>query len=289
MTSAGGDSMRWISGWWTAGLIVSFCACGGVAAVGQSFAGADIARQGMSSTGQGMPSSSDRRMRAADILARVARRSREREAELERYESERTYTVEYAGTGREHHAEIDVRAEFSELDGKRLTVMSESGSKFLCGKVLRRLVESEEEAAEKENHAQIALTPENYSAELLGEEKIGTPSGTVRAWVLEVTPRAESKFTYRGLVWVSEQDDAVVRIEGEPAKNPSWWISHASFTTVYARRGGLWLPAKNTSVSHVRMGGDAKLTIDYGRYSVIESRRSVVATEDVMAANAGGQ
>ncbi len=28
----------------------------------------------------------------------------------------------------------------------------------------------------------------------------------VRVWVLEVSPKVESKFTYRGRVWVSEDD-----------------------------------------------------------------------------------
>jgi hypothetical protein len=96
--------------------------------------------------------------------------------------------------------------------------------------------------------------------------------GPVRAWVLRVTPKVNNKFTYRGKVWVSEDDYATVKIQGEPAKNPSWWINHASFESVYLRRGNVWLPATNVSSSHVRIGGEATLTIAYGTYPVVVER-----------------
>jgi hypothetical protein len=104
-------------------------------------------------------------------------------------------------------------------------------------------------------------------------ERVGQESmDGVRTWVLEVSPKVESKFTYRGRVWVSEDDYAMVRVLGEPAKNPSWWINHASFDWHYARRGQFWLPERNVAVSHVRIGGEATLTIDYGEYQVVAAR-----------------
>ena len=221
----------------------------------------------------------------AEILARVAERNKERAAELERYESERTYTVEYNGTGGEHHAEIEVHAELVGPDQKRLTVVSESGSKFLCEKVLRKLVESEQEAASQQNKAQMALSPENYSAEVAGEETVTSVAGAGRAWVLRVTPKVDNKFTYRGTVWISEDDAAVVRIEGEPAKGPSFWISRAGFTTTYTRRGDVWLPARNISHSQMRLGGEATLTIDYGSYPVVVVTARPAAPHTEIAAN----
>jgi hypothetical protein len=101
---------------------------------------------------------------------------------------------------------------------------------------------------------------------------VATAVGPVRTWVLRVTPKVDNKFTYRGRVWVSQDDFAVVRIQGEPAKNPSFWINHASFESVYTRRGDVWLPAKNVSSSHVRIGGEATMTIEYGTYPVVAAR-----------------
>lgn len=216
---------------------------------------------------------------AAEIVTRMLEKNQERLAALEGYESERTYRVEFNGTGGEHRAEITVHAEYSGSDRKQLTVDSESGSKFLCEKVLRKLVESEQEAAARSNRMQTSLGPENYDAELAGEETVATPGGSVRAWVLRVSPKVDNKFTYRGKVWVSEDDYAVVRIQGEPAKSPSWWIDRANFESVYMRRGDVWLPAKNVSSSHVRIGGEATLTIEYGSYPVVTQRAAKPGVE----------
>ncbi len=68
---------------------------------------------------------------------------------------------------------------------------------------------------------------------------------------------------------MSADDYAVIRVQGEPAKSPSWWISKANFDWRYERHGEFWLPEKSVAVSHVRIGGDAKLTIEYGGYHVV--------------------
>jgi len=211
-----------------------------------------------------------------EIAAGMMTKNAERQAALGGYTSQRTYRVDYKGTGGEHHAEIVVRAEYLGAGQKRLTVVSESGSKVICERVLRRMVESEQEAAEKANRMQTMLVPQNYDMELEGEEMVDG----VRAWVLRVQPKVENKFTYRGQVWVSEDDYAVVRVLGEPAKSPSWWISKAGFDWRYARHGEFWLPEKSVAASHVRIGGDAKLTIEYGAYSVV-ARDAKPATTSV--------
>lgn len=215
---------------------------------------------------------------AAEIVQRMLGMNQQRLVSLERYESERTYRVEYTGTGGEHRAEIHVHAEYKAPDQKRFTVVSQSGSKLLYDKVLRRLVESEQEATAQSTQMQTTLGPKNYDTELVGEEILPMPEGPIRTWVLRVTPKVINKFTYRGSIWVSEDDYAMVKIQGEPAKNPSWWISRAKFESNYVRRGHVWLPAKITSSSHVRIGGEATLTIEYGTYPVlIETEHKPVA------------
>ena len=249
-----------------AGAVVSVCALWVAGAQAQNFtSSADAPRIGSVASVQG----SVTRPTAVEIVARMLAKNQERLAALEHYESERTYKVVYTGTGGEHRASIQVHAVYTGPNQKQLTVVSESGSKFICEKVLRRLVESEQEATAQSNRMQTTLGPENYNSELEGEETIATPGGPERTWVLQVSPKVDNKFTYRGKVWVSQDDYAVVRIQGEPAKSPSWWINRASFESVYLRRGDVWLPAKNVSSSHVRIGGEATLTIEYGSYPVV--------------------
>jgi hypothetical protein len=236
---------------------------------------------GAQSLGAGGVDGGNSRPTAEKILPRMLEKNRERKEALERYTSERTYEVRYTGTGGEHHGEIKVHAEYVGPDKKTLTVVSETGSKFICEKVLRKLVEGEEEASGKASRTQMELNAENYDAEVVGEEMVTTPDGGpgMRAWVLRVSPKVNNKFAYRGKVWISEEDYAVMRIEGEPAKSPSWWINRAGFDSRYVRRGEIWLPGKNVSSSHVRIGGEATLTIDYGTYPVVAARALKVGTQ----------
>jgi hypothetical protein len=259
------EAKRWVR----CAVVVSAGALWVGGALAQSFTGEESSP---TPEGTGRPT-------AKQIVARMLEMNRERLAALEHYESERTYRVEYKGTGGEHRAEIRVHAEYLGPEQKRLTVVEESGSKFICEKVLRKLVEGEQEAAAQANRTQTTLGPENYDAVLVGEETIGAAGAGVKAWVLQVAPKVDNKFTYRGKVWVSQDDFAVMRIVGEPAKNPSWWINRASLHSEYVRRGDVWLPAKNVSTSHVRIGGEATLTIDYGTYPVVAARALRPATE----------
>jgi hypothetical protein len=226
---------------------------------------------------------------ADEVMTRMVEKNGERLAALEHYTTERTYDVHYAGTGGEHKAEIKVRAEYTGPEQKQFTVVEESGSKFICEKVLRKLVESEQEASGRANRIQMALSPENYDAEIVGEETIAVGDGApVRTWMLRVTPKVASKFTYKGTVWVSEEDYAVVRISGEPAKSPSWWIDRAHFDSRYVRRGQIWLPGRNVSSSHVRIGGEATLTIDYGSYPVVAAGVVKPLVQTAAASRAAG-
>jgi hypothetical protein len=219
---------------------------------------------------------------ADEILTRVLAQNRQRLAALESYTTERTYRVQYDGTGGHHAGEIRVKVEYSAPEQKKMTLLEESGSKVICDRVLKKLVEGEVEASDKANRMQTALTAENYAAELEGEETLYG----VRAWVLKVNPKVDNKFTYRGQVWVSEDDYAVMRVAGEPAKSPSWWINKASFDSRYMRRGDVWVPQSNVSKSHVRIGGEATLTIDYGEYQELAAKP--LKQDGVKVASAAG-
>ena len=131
---------------------------------------------------------------------------------------------------------------------------------MLCEKVLKRAVESEKEAWQ--NKAAMALTAANYRFHLVGSENVGERP----AYVLEVEPILPSKFLIRGKIWVDVEDFALMKVEAEPAKNPSFWIARTRIEQICARTDGFWLPERNRSETKVRIGGTAVFTIDYGTY-----------------------
>jgi len=202
---------------------------------------------------------------AAQIVELVQDHNQSRAEGLRHFKALRHYKVEYQGFSTKILATMEVEVTFDADSGKRLRVVSQSGSKFLCDKVLRRAVDSELEAAEDKGAT--ALTSANYRFELAGSESLdGRP-----AYILDVTPLTESKFLYRGKIWVDAEDFAVVKIEAEPAKNPSIWISRTRILFRSAKTGDFWLPQENRSETKVRIGGTAVLTINYGTYQINSS------------------
>jgi len=86
--------------------------------------------------------------------------------------------------------------------------------------------------------------------------------------MLAVEPRRKDKFLYEGRIWIDAQDFAVVRLEAKPAKDPSFWTRSSLIEQVYTKVGQFWLPLRNHSVSAVRLGGTADLTIQYKDYRI---------------------
>ena len=98
-------------------------------------------------------------------------------------------------------------------------------------------------------------------------------------YVLAVSPKTKSKYLYRGKVWVDATDFAVTRIDAEPAQNPSFWTKKSEIHHEYMKVQDFWLPRRNESVSYIRLGGRATLTIEYNNYRVIDSRESRDSTK----------
>jgi hypothetical protein len=199
---------------------------------------------------------------AEQIVDRMQQMNQARLNELQQYKSVRHYQVDYHGFSFKLAASMDVEVSYDAQRGKTFRILGQQGSKALCEKVLKRAVDSEQEA--QQDKTSTALAPANYRFHLDGIE---SPGGR-NVYVLDVEPLVKSKFLYRGKIWVDAEDFALVRIEAEPAKNPSFWISRTLIHQTYAKTGNYWLPAQNHSETQVRIGGAAVFDIDYGKYQI---------------------
>jgi len=199
----------------------------------------------------------------AQIVEQMQIRNQRRNDELKQYHSVRHYSVEYKGFSTTIDADMVVDASFDAGSGKSLRIVSESGSKFLCDKVLKRAVDSEKEASQDKSST--AMTTANYRFELVGAEAVGgRPS-----YILSVDPITPSKFLYRGKVWVDAADFAVVKVDAEPSKSPSFFIARTLIRFSNTKTGDFWLPEQTRSETRVRIGGTAVLAIRYGSYQVV--------------------
>jgi hypothetical protein len=209
------------------------------------------------------------------VVNNLVRKDEERAQALRHYESIRVYRLSYRGFPGDREAEMTVKATYDSPSTKNFRVISQAGSKLIVDRVFKRLLESEKEAAEPEMHARNLLNRANYDIALVGYE----PSDKGSQYVLAVYPKTKSKYLYRGKVWVDGTDFAVTRIDAEPAQNPSFWTKKSEIHHEYIKVQDFWLPRRNESVSYIRLGGRATLTIEYDNYSVIDSRESRNSTK----------
>jgi len=204
---------------------------------------------------------------AEQIARKLQERNAQRAAALDEFNGTRVYRMQYRGFPGDRDAEMVVNVAYHAPNTKTFTVVSQSGSKFVIDHVLKKLLEGELEAANEENRRNSALSTDNYDFTSAGYET--TPEGA--QYVLNLLPRSKNKFLYRGKIWVDAKDFAVVRIEGEPARNPSFWIKKTEVKHRYVKVNDFWLPAENRTESVIRLGGTATLSIEYKNYNITKA------------------
>jgi hypothetical protein len=204
------------------------------------------------------------------VVDNLIRKDLERSQALRHYESNRIYRLSYRGFPSDREAEMTVEATYDSPATKSFKVTSHSGSKLVIDRVFKRLLDSEKEAAQPEMHARTLLNRDNYDFVLTGYES----SEKGNQYVLTVYPKTKSKYLYHGKVWVEANDFAVTRIEAEPAQNPSFWTKKSEIRHEYIKVKNFWLPRRNESVSYIRLGGKATLTIEYKDYRLVDARAS---------------
>ncbi|HEX4004254.1 MAG TPA: outer membrane lipoprotein-sorting protein [Candidatus Acidoferrales bacterium] len=201
------------------------------------------------------------------VVSQLVERNREREEALRKFQGTRVYSLKYTGFFGAHSAEMTVNVNYASPDNKQFTIVSQSGSKFIVDHVLKGLLDGEKEAANPENKKRTALNADNYDFSLAGmDASEGTPQ-----YILEVKPKKDSKFVYRGRIWVDGKDFAVTRIQAEPAKSPSFWVKRSEVNHRYEKVAEFWLPEENRTESLIRLGGKAVLSIEYRDYKITEA------------------
>ena len=183
---------------------------------------------------------------------------------LHSYQGTRLYQIEYHGILGVRSGKMVVDLKYQSPETKKFIIRSATGPKMIVDKVFKRLLQAEQEALGAEAQKRTALNKDNYDFTLVGYDR--TPSGSM--YVLSVKPRTTNRFLYRGRIWVDAKDFAVTRIDAEPTKNPSFWTKNSKIEETYTKVSDFWLPERNHTVTAIRFGGRAELTIQYTNYQI---------------------
>jgi hypothetical protein len=192
------------------------------------------------------------------VVAIMVQRDERREAEFGGYTATRHYLI----VNKKRRAEMSVEVSCARDGVKEFRIVSEEGSYPIRKLVLHRMLKEETDASRPDTRKTTRITPANYDFKLIGKEVVGVRP----AYVLQVTPRQENKYLIDGRIWVDTDDYSIVRIEGRPARIPSFWTRSVHFVHTYQKVGPFWLAASTHSVSDVRIYGTAEVTIDSSAY-----------------------
>ncbi|MDD5542227.1 MAG: outer membrane lipoprotein-sorting protein [Acidobacteriia bacterium] len=196
------------------------------------------------------------------LVQQMEQHARERDALLKNYSVDRVYKVENKRLGMV--AEESAAMIFLAPGEKLFEIRSQSGSTFLRRGVINRIIDTEQKNAVPAEKPKTAITSDNYEFEWLGQETVnGRPQ-----YILHAKPRRKDLLLFDAKIWVDVEDLAVTRIEGRPAKNPSFWTRKVEFTHEYQKFGPFWLPVRNHSVAQVFLFGKTTTELEYSNYQI---------------------
>ena len=203
---------------------------------------------------------------ADEVIAKMMERDHARLENIGAY----SVTSKYVLDNKARHAEMEVRWTRRINGVKEYAILSEQGDGGVRKHVFHRLLQAEVEASRPEQQAHTRITPDNYSFLLVGTEQIDGHE----AFVIELEPKTQNKYLTRGRIWVEACDYAVIRVQGAPAHNVSFWTKNVNFVQTFEKQGLWWVPASNHSLTEARLFGRADLTIEHSAYEFTKTAPS---------------
>lgn len=186
------------------------------------------------------------------ILVRMAESRAVNRASFRPYVVTRDYTL-FGKERDKSKSEVTAELSFIPPNTKQFRIRGSSGS-GLGERIVRQMLEGETEIAEDYGSSDISL--DNYDFKFSG---VKTLDG-LQCYVLETFPKRKRKNLVRGSVWVDVGSYLLRRLEGAPAKSPSWWLRNVRLAFTYSEVEGMWLQTGSEYTTNVRIFGHYAIT-----------------------------
>jgi outer membrane lipoprotein-sorting protein len=163
------------------------------------------------------------------------------------YTVTREYQLQAKGAP-QANSQVVAQVSFVPPTAKEYTIVKSEGSDRGTG-IVRKVLDHEVTMA---THADAnEVSPANYDFTLIGHDIIDGHD----CYLLGITPKREAVELVRGRAWVDAKTFAIRRIQGQTAKNPSFWIKNLNVTLNYAEVKGVWVQTSTQAVADVRIAG----------------------------------
>jgi hypothetical protein len=147
--------------------------------------------------------------------------------------------------------------------GFRYRVTAEGGHAYIRDKVLRAVLDGEKEIIARGEDRRSSLVDANYTFQAAGVGDDGLIS-------VLVSPRRKERTLVAGQMFLTPEG-RIVRLQGQLAKSPSFWVKNVAIVRTYDRIGGSVVPVALESHAQLRMLGQATLHMTY-QYSHVNGQ-----------------
>ena len=167
------------------------------------------------------------------------------------YEVTREYKV-FRGYDKQSTSEVIAQIDFVPPDVKTYKIIQATGNSS-GERMVREMLDRETDSTTKKRSSEISRA--NYDFVLLRRQNFGV----VPEYVLGIFPKRKEKNLLRGQIWVDASTFRIRRIEGVPAKSPSFWIKNIHITLQFPQVGGMWVPVSFDAIATIRLWGQYTL------------------------------
>jgi hypothetical protein len=187
------------------------------------------------------------------IVANLEKAQLENRQHYQSYTLVRDYKL-FSGNDRQAKSDVVARVSFVPPNRKTFTIDKVNGASR-GEKIVRKILEHEVQTTAQDHGASV-LNRENYSFALLGMAAVdGHP-----CYLLQMQPKHKREDLVEGRGWIDAETYLPRLIDGDLAKNPSWWLKRVHLTLSFADVGGMWLQTGTKAVADVRIFGEHTLT-----------------------------
>jgi len=184
------------------------------------------------------------------ILARMHEARTKYRAQLRAYQVVRDYQL--FGKEQQSKSEVTAYIHYVPPDMQNFTIHKNKGANM--GEVIvRKILEGESEILT--NQSATDVSPANYSFRFLRTDVLNHQP----CYLLELRPLRKDAKLLDGRIWIDASTYLILRMEGEPARAPSWWVRNIHVALDFHVVHGMWLQTALRSSANVRLLGEHTL------------------------------
>lgn len=172
-------------------------------------------------------------------------------------------------TGGGQRAWMEVQTEFDPESGMRVEILAEGGSGLIRSRVLRQLLDEEQELVARGATGTVAVDASNYAFTPEGFSDDGLARIAIR-------PLRKERALIEGTMLLVPADGTLDRIEGRLAKSPSFWMKRVDVTRSYERINGVLVPTSLESIAQLRFFGRSWMKMTY-HYTEVDGAPVIAA------------